>query len=711
MQAITHTAQPIPVGSKQALPGFDPTYTDIVDYILKITHEIWEERGIGVIYDTYDEGITLHSGASTIHGINSVISGTLETLHAFPDRRLVGEAVIWSAEQTTKFYTSHRIGSTATNLGLSAFGQPTGKRAFFRTIADCVVSANKIEEEWLVRDNLHLIQQLGYDPVTLAKQAKKYSLNALPHVPFVAENRVGQYRPAPVGDDAPTDSAALLYNLFQHVWNGRYINEVGTYYHPTATLNGICDQLYRGVAAIQTYLINLFASVPQGVVQVERITSNPGEEGDAVAVRWRLTGLHLGNGFFGPASGKPVNILGISHFSIQGGKISQEWTVFDGFDVLCQIHGHSDVPTLPTTLPAPLPADPTNQANKQLVAKLIADVNGAIAGKRDLLPMLNGYFSDQVSWNGSKPFDELVGPQTLYDRFWKPLLHAFPDLEDQPYILMGGHFGDRDWVSLTGNYVGTFDNEWLDIPPTGQATWIRYGLFYEIKAGKIETAYCILDMLDVIRQAGFNLFPNRAPEITINGPISYDGILTSNTDATEGQKSLQLTEAMIRALGNFDGVNLSTMQMDKFWHPNMMWYGPGGTGSTRGLRGFQDYHQKPFLVGFPDRKGGHHKARFGDGAYSCSTGWPSIYATHGGNDWMGIDATGKKITMRVMDWWRREGDLLKENWVFIDIIDLLEQLDIHVVDLLKTHPDYGTNRLDYRRSVFFWHNRHRDTAE
>ena len=160
-------------------------------------------------------------------------------------------------------------------------------------------------------------------------------------------------------------------------------------------------------------------------------------------------------------------------------------------------------------------------------------------------------------------------------------------------------------------------------------------------------------------------------------------MLTYPSDPEEGRKSLQLTEDMIKGLMKFNGKDLETMEMHLFWHPNMMWYGPAGTGSTRGLKGFQEYHQKPFLKGFPDRKGGNHKARFGDGHYSCSTGWPSIYATHGGDGWMGIAATNRKITMRVMDWWHREGDMLKENWVFIDKIDLLLQLNIDVFELVK----------------------------
>jgi hypothetical protein len=36
------------------------------------------------------------------------------------------------------------------------------------------------------------------------------------------------------------------------------------------------------------------------------------------------------------------------------------------------------------------------------------------------------------------------------------------------------------------------------------------------------------------------------------------------------------------------------------------------------------------------------------------------------------------VTMRVMDIWRREGAWLRENWVFVDIIDLLRQLGVDV---------------------------------
>jgi hypothetical protein len=150
------------------------------------------------------------------------------------------------------------------------------------------------------------------------------------------------------------------------------------------------------------------------------------------------------------------------------------------------------------------------------------------------------------------------------------------------------------------------------------------------------------------------------------------------SEASESQQSLTLVEAMIAGLMQYDGKNLGSMGMERFWQPHFNWYGPAGIGTSRGLRGFQTVHQTPFLAAFPDRVGGNHKARLGDGHYVASTGWPSISATYSGTEWVGQRASPRRITMRVMDFWRRDGAALAENWVFIDIVEFLLQLGIAV---------------------------------
>ena len=157
---------------------------------------------------------------------------------------------------------------------------------------------------------------------------------------------------------------------------------------------------------------------------------------------------------------------------------------------------------------------------------------------------------------------------------------------------------------------------------------------------------------------------------------------TGMTDPQDGQHSLGLVEAMIGGLMRYDKTDLKSMGMSRHWHPAMMWYGPGGIGTSRGIGGFERHHQAPFLHAFPDRKGGTHRSRIAEGAYVASTGWPSVRATHRG-DYLGVPASGRAIEMRVMDWWRCEGGLLAENWVFIDLPHLMLQMGVDLLDRIE----------------------------
>ncbi len=325
---------------EQNMIGFDPQYRDFVDYIIKITHQIWEEKGIGVIYDTYHNNVTMHLGSSNLVGIKDVVSNTLQTLHAFPDRRLIGQNVIWSPLGAEGYLSSHRVLSTATNLGDSNFGPATGKKVNFRTVIDCATTHNRIHEEWLVRDNLWIVTQLGMNPYEVArKMAKgmKNKINSLQSSFGLCESMEGQYMPEKYA--AKDDSVGeVVLEMLTRIYSCKYINEVKRYYYDNAVVHFVCDKDLNGYDEIQGMLISFLASVPSGSYEVERITCTDREHGDGydVAVRWRLRGLHEGIGFFGKPSGKLLEIMGINHYHIQDNKVKEEWITFDGLDVLKQ---------------------------------------------------------------------------------------------------------------------------------------------------------------------------------------------------------------------------------------------------------------------------------------------------------------------------------------------------------------------------------------
>ena len=320
------------------------------------------------------------------------------------------------------------------------------------------------------------------------------------------------------------------------------------------------------------------------------------------------------------------------------------------------------------------------------------------------------YRSDAV-WRGSHPLDEVRGTDAIDAIVWRPLLQSFPDLERRDLIFVGGRCEDRDMVAAMGHYCGTFREDWLGIPATGRPVYLRYGEVHHVEGGRIVQSWCLWDVLDVIRQAGYwPIAPSLGTEAMWPGPITADGIVLSAQDPEQSADSIRRVLAMHGALGDFDDTDgldrtaLMNMPQKDHWHPKMMWYGPAGIGTTRGLQGFVDFHQLPFRVAFPNRQGGEqwndhpelkqrlgggHYIRIGDGPYAVTGGWPSVHAMHTGGGFAGVGPTGREVTMRVMDFYLLHEGLIRENWVPLDMLDLLRQMDVDVLDRMRSHFQRG----------------------
>lgn len=320
-------------------------------------------------------------------------------------------------------------------------------------------------------------------------------------------------------------------------------------------------------------------------------------------------------------------------------------------------------------------------------------------------PLLEALCHPDLHWRGSHPLNERRGPAAVMAEVWAPLKTALPDLERRDLIFVGGSFEGRDYVAAVGHYCGTFRRDWLGIPATGKPAFLRYGEVHQIVDGRIVQSNCLWDVLDMVRQAGlWPVAPSMGAEGMWPGPITGDGLVFHDTDPEQSAANLAQTLAMHGTLGAHDDLagagrqGLLDMPQKQHWHPRMMWYGPSGIGSTRGLDGFVDHHQLPFRTAFPKRKGGGqwdeiaelraklgggHYIRIGDGAYSVTGGWPSVFALHIGPDFMGLPATGKAVTMRVMDFYLHHEGLIRENWVPLDVLDLLLQMGVDVLGRMQ----------------------------
>ncbi|GMG87932.1 ester cyclase [Biformimicrobium ophioploci] len=279
------------------------------------------------------------------------------------------------------------------------------------------------------------------------------------------------------------------------------------------------------------------------------------------------------------------------------------------------------------------------------------------------------------------PFETLSGPDALFESVLKPLASAIPDLERRDTIVMaGGTPEGHNWVGCCGYYTGSFEKSWLDIPATGHQVSMRFHEFYRIEQGRVVEMQALWDIPEVMMQAGaWPMVPSLGREWHVPGPATQDGLSIDSGDRARAARSQKLVHDMCDALGNYATGGVEGMQLDKYWHPRCSWYGPSGIGTGRGIQGFRNWHQIPFLNGLPDRVGdagaGHI---FADGDYVGFTAWPGMYMSVSGDGWLGIAPAGQKITMRSLDFWRCENGMIRENWVLVDLLHVYAQLGVDV---------------------------------
>ena len=279
------------------------------------------------------------------------------------------------------------------------------------------------------------------------------------------------------------------------------------------------------------------------------------------------------------------------------------------------------------------------------------------------------------------PFETLRNHDAFFGQALSPLFAAIPDLERRESIAIAGRsLIGNNWVGFAGYYTGTFTRPWLEIPPTGHMVSMRFHEFYRMEDGRVAEMQALWDIPEIMMQAGaWPMSPSLGREWHVPGPATQDGLAISAEDRQRSQHSLSIVSDMLAALGDFASGGVEAMRLSDYWHPRCSWYGPSGIGTCRGIEGFRNWHQIPFLNAMPDRLGTLGKGDlFAEGDYVGFTAWPGMRMTVSGDGWLGIAPSNKRITMRSLDFWRCENGLIRENWVLVDLLHVYAQLGVNV---------------------------------
>ncbi len=325
----------------QSMRGFDPIYTDIVDYIVRCTHRIWDERDVGLIYTHYTHNCVAYSSLGTVYNREDIVRETIQRCVELPDRRGMATQVIWRGDDVDGFYTSHLVTGTGRHTEPGMYGKPTYRTFAARTIADCMVFENRIYREWLVRDNMALIVQLGLDRDAFALAAAQRQLASGAVMAEIGENGrlFGQGQPVEADVSiAHTDGEADCLRWMHRVYNERMFGAIRDVYAPNVQWHGPMMRELYGVAAVMTQTMRLVAMIPDAVLLPQHICSVPCDEGgEKIAVRWVMDGHHLGHGPIGAPTGQRVFVMGMTHFHVRDGKVVDEWVVYDELAMLTQV--------------------------------------------------------------------------------------------------------------------------------------------------------------------------------------------------------------------------------------------------------------------------------------------------------------------------------------------------------------------------------------
>jgi len=290
---------------------------------------------------------------------------------------------------------------------------------------------------------------------------------------------------------------------------------------------------------------------------------------------------------------------------------------------------------------------------------------------------LTSIVSEDYIWRGFYPFDHISDFHSMYHTFWRPLTSSLTSLQRRMDIFFAGKNEMDDfhstWVVSMGHLMGLFDRPFAGIPPTGKMAFLRYCEFNRVEDGKITETAFYFDLPHLMLQAGIDLFPKAtAASIVQPGPQTHDGVLFENSDPQEGVATLALINAMINDIGQWKGDLPLEEELRRTWHEDMIWWGPTGIGATYTIPRYAAQHSQPFRHAFSQRSTTKHIARLAEGHYGGFFGWPNFSATLS-NAFMGQEATHKRGDFRVIDLYRRKGDKLAENWIFIDLLYFWKQ--------------------------------------
>jgi steroid delta-isomerase-like uncharacterized protein len=129
------------------------------------------------------------------------------------------------------------------------------------------------------------------------------------------------------------DNKAIARRSWEEVANQKNLDLIEELFAPDLVWHEP-DREIQGYEQAKQYMSKFFGAFPDINVTVDDVIA----EGDKVVTRYTGRGTHQGEAEdFGPPTGRQIEFQGISIYRFEGGKIVEEWALFDNLRILQQL--------------------------------------------------------------------------------------------------------------------------------------------------------------------------------------------------------------------------------------------------------------------------------------------------------------------------------------------------------------------------------------
>ena len=336
------TRIPDDFGPEQSMRGFESTYQNIIDYIVRITYKIWEDRDVEYIRDTYSDSSRVYDDYGLQLGCEKIIADTHHTTGAYSNIQLIADEIIWAGNDEVGYHTSHRTIIRGTNDGASNYGPATNKSIDVVVIANCVALENEIFLEHVLYNNSSMLLQLGHNLDEMVATLAASPPTGWPRDAATWDGLRNAANPEkPISVSSPIsgfDVDRFARTTLDQLWNRRDYDVLSSDYDANLAFQGPTNRAFTGVKPYQEFLSSIVSAFPDLELQVDEVYwMGNDKDGYLTSERWSAMGTHTGAGIYGEPTSRPVQIWGITQHEIVDGRIVKEWMLFNELDLMMQI--------------------------------------------------------------------------------------------------------------------------------------------------------------------------------------------------------------------------------------------------------------------------------------------------------------------------------------------------------------------------------------